>query len=205
MKIKKSAVKVVKRETDLKAIYENVNPTYYGVIVCPGCGHARFEKDFHDVNEATKQLIRKEVSIKWCSKDYCDARTLEEAIEVHKLALFNYNVTEYKFSAIGKVCLRLSWYYRELNSEYEKKFVNYAADSYEKAFIKEDLFEDPREELKILYLLGELNRRLGNYKKSIDWFLLGTKSPAMKLDRFISEEIREQMRKTKTEYKLQNN
>lgn len=200
-KVKSNSIKIVNRESDFRATYEQDNPTYYGVNVCPECGHARFESDFNDVNEASIQLIKKTISQKWKKKNYCNERSLEDAIEVHKLALLNYNITHYKLSAIAKVCLRLSWFYRGIDHEQELKFTKHTVETYEKAYVSENLDENPKEELTILYLLGELNRRLGNFKKAIDWFFMGSKSPVINEEKFISSELKDQMFKVKNEYK----
>ena len=202
-KVKSNCIKIVKRETDFRADYERDNPTYYGVYVCPNCGHARFESDFNDINEASKQLIKKTISAKWGKKDFTDVRSVKDAIEVHRLALLNYNITHYKLSTIAKTCLRLSWFYRETGSELEEKFIKHTVETYELAYVKENLDDNPKEELTILYLLGELNRRLGNYKKAIDWFGMGTRSPVINEEKFISEQLKNQMYVAKNEYKAQ--
>lgn len=200
-KVKAKSIKVTKRFTNFKAEYEKDNPTFYGVDVCPNCGHARFESDFSDVNEAAKKHIKDSISSKWKMKDFCEDRTIEEVIEVHKLALLNYNVTQYKLSAVAKVCLRLSWLYEDLDEGMAEKFAKHARETYEKAYSSENLDDNPKEELTILYLLGELNRREGQFKKAMDWFTLGLKSPIIKDEKFLSESLREQMRVAKDEYK----
>lgn len=200
-KVKAKSIKVVKRDTDFRAEYENDNPTFYGVDVCPNCGHARFESDFNDVNEATKKIIKDKISSKWKEKNLCEERTITDAIEAHKLALLNYNITEYKLSVVAKVCLRLSWFYHGMENEFGDKFAAHARETYEQAYSKENLDDNPKEELTILYLLGELNRREGHYKKAMEWFSLGLKSPVLKDEKFLSESLKEQMRTAKEEFK----
>ncbi|MBN2795973.1 MAG: DUF2225 domain-containing protein [Clostridia bacterium] len=200
-KAKAKSIKVTKRDTDFRAEYESVNPTYYGVDVCPNCGHARFESDFQDINEATRKMIQDKISAKWNNKNLCGERTITDAIDAHKLALLNYNITHYKMSTIAKVCLRLSWFYHGMESDHEDRFALHALESYEKAYTSENLDEDPKEELTILYLLGELNRRFGRYKKAMDWFTLGLRSPVINDEKFLSESLKEQMRLAKDEYK----
>jgi uncharacterized protein (DUF2225 family) len=194
-------MKVKKRDTDFRAEYEFVNPTFYGVDVCPNCGHARFESDFHDVNEAAKKVIQDKISSKWQKKDFCGQRNVSDAIEVHKLALLNYNITHYKVSTIAKACLRLSWFYHGMESDFYDRFAKHALESYEKAYTSENLDENPKEELTILYLLGELNRRFGQYKKAMEWFSLGLRSPVINDEKFLSESLKEQMRLAKNEAK----
>lgn len=200
-KVKSKFIKVVKRDTDFRAEYEFINPTFYGVDVCPNCGHARFESDFQDVNEATKKIIQDKISSKWGNKDFCGERSVNDAAEVHKLALLNYNLTHYKLSTIAKVCLRLSWFYKGLEDGLEDRFAQHALETYEKSYSTENLDENPKEELTILYLLGELNRRFGKYKKAMEWFALGLRSPVINEEKFLSDTLKEQMRVAKDEYK----
>lgn len=200
-KVKSKSVKVVKRDSVFRAEYENDNPTFYGVDVCPNCGHARFESDFQDVTEAAKKVISDKISSKWKSKDFCQERSINDAAEAHKLALLNYNLTSYKLSVIAKVCLRLSWFYHGLENGLEEKFATHARETYEKAYTNENLDDNPKEELTILYLLGELNRREGHFKKAMDWFALALKSPVIKQDKFLNDSILEQMRISKEEFK----
>jgi len=200
-KAKSKSIKVLKRDTDFRADYESVNPTFYGVDVCPNCGHARFESDFNDVNEAAKKMIQDQISSKWQHKDFGNERTMNDAAEAHKLALINYNVTHYKVSTIAKVCLRLSWFYRGGDDGLEERFAEFAMNSYEKAYSSENLDDNPKEELTILYLLGELNRRFKKYKQAMDWFGLALRSPVINDDKYLSELVKEQMRLAKDEFK----
>lgn len=202
-KVKSNCIKVKKRYSDFRAEYEFDNPTFYGVDVCPECGHARFESDFNDVNEATIKLIKDKISSKWKSKDLCGERSINDAAEAHKLALLNYNITHYKLSTIAKVCLRLSWFYHGLESGLDERFAKHALDSYEQAYSKENLDDNHKEELTILYLMGELNRRAGNYRKAMDWFSLGLRSPVINDEKFLSESLKDQMRVAKDESKKQ--
>jgi uncharacterized protein len=200
-KAKSKYVKVKSRDSDFRAEYEFVNPTFYGVDVCPACGHARFESDFQDVNEAAKKNIQDKISAKWKNKNLCGERSINDAAEAHKLALLNYNVTHYKISTIAKVCLRLSWFYHGLESDLGDRFAQHALSSYEKAYTQENLDENPKEELSILYLLGELSRRFGQYKKAMDWFSLGLRSPVINDEKFLAESLKEQMQVAKKEFK----
>lgn len=200
-KPKSKAVKVLKRDTEFRADYESVNPTFYGVDVCPHCGHARFESDFNDVTEAAKKMIEDQISSKWQFKDFGVERSINDAAEAHKLALLNYNITHYKISAIAKVCLRLSWFYKGLEGGLDDRFAEHALQSYEKAYSTENLDDNPKEELTILYLLGELNRRFKKYKNAMDWFGLALRSPVLNEDKYLSELVRDQMRVAKDEFK----
>jgi len=200
-KAKSKSIKVLTRDTDFRAEYETVNPTFYGVDVCPHCGHARFESDFQDVNVAAKKIVEDQISSKWQRKDFGGERSVNDAVEAHKLALINYNLTHYKASVIAKACLRLSWFFRGLDGGMDEKFAEHAMISYEKAYSTEDLDANPKEELTILYLLGELNRRFKRYKQAMDWFGLALKNPSINDDKYLSDLIKDQMRLAKEEYK----
>ncbi len=59
------------------------------------------------------------------------------------------------------------WFYRSVNDEKEMDFAKYALESFEEAYLNENLDNDLDNELTILYLVGELYRSLGHYEKAV--------------------------------------
>jgi len=90
-----------------------------------------------------------------------------------------------------------------MNSPLAEKFAVHARQTYEEAYMQENLDDNPKEELTILYLLGELNRREGNFKKAMEWFSLGLRSPILKNEKFLSESLKDQMVIAKNDFKKQ--
>lgn len=170
--VKKSAIKTKLRERDFHAYYSGASPVYYGVICCPNCGYAKFEKDFlEDISPAEKSIVKDLITKNWRYQNFCEERDLQNTIKVHLIALANYKILKASTNILGKLYLRLAWFYRELeNQEDELKYIKLAIDSFQHSFENEKLDIDPEKEIEIIYLVGELNRRIGNYKEAIQWF-----------------------------------
>jgi uncharacterized protein (DUF2225 family) len=115
--------------------------------------------------------IRERISSHWRTQNFLGQRDTAAAIKVHLIALLNYKVLETSYTTLGKLYLRLAWFYRELENESEsKKYVKLALDAYVMSYETERLSDEPERELEIIYLIGELNRQLGNYKEAVRWY-----------------------------------
>jgi len=170
--VKTSAIRAKERKKDFHTIFAGENPTFYGVICCPLCGYAKFENDFkQEVSLKTAQIIKSTITKSWKTQDYTQERDLNLAIKVHLIALVNYNILKEKQVVVGKLLLRLAWFYDELgNQEESTKYVGLALEAFLKSYEQEKNEDSEEKELEIIYLLGELNRQLKNYKEAIRWF-----------------------------------
>lgn len=200
-KVRTYKVVVKKRHPDYYTEYGGENPTYYGVFVCPVCGYSAFEGDFSEISENEKQIIIQAVGMQWKGKSYSGKRSIKEAIEAHKLALLAYDLRNYKSSIIGKVALRLSWFYREEgNKESESYYKKIVLNRFQKAFSEERLDEKADEEIVIMYLIGELLRQEGELESAIKWYDKVLKNPTIKRKRHLEKRIRTQWSLAHDEY-----
>lgn len=166
-KLRLSQIRQVKRDSDLCTYFEGENPYFYEVAVCPHCGYA-FTTNFGPVKKERRELILKEYIQKITHKDYTGRRNLHEALNVHKLGLLCGNLNQEKRSVLAGLCLHIAWFYRyEGNEEEEKKYLRYACDLYQEAYQKESLVGGTAN--LIIYLIGELEGRLGNYLTATQW------------------------------------
>lgn len=200
-KVRTSAVRVSKRDKDFCPYYEGENPLFYGVFVCEHCGYAALEGSFSKINLEDREKIKNVISPKWKSRNYGERRNIDEAIEVYKLALLCCEILGNKSSIQGKICLRLSWFYRYKNEKEEKKFIDFTIKSFEKAYTGERIDGNEYDEVVVLYLLGELNRRMENYSESIVWFDKALSNPEIKRKRHIELKARDQWSLAREEYK----
>jgi len=202
-KVRTSAVRVKKRDADYCTYYEGENPLFYEVFVCPHCGYAALEKVFDDITPSQKQLFLSKISKQWVQRDLGKERTVQDAIEVYKLALLCSEVLHQKKDRLGLICLRLAWWYRFLeDEEKEKIFLQHAVNCFEEVFrfgtrTNGNLVDD----IMLLYLLGELNRRLGKYEEAISWFNRTISQPGIQMRKIIEEQAREQWRLAKEAYR----
>jgi len=203
-KVKTSAVKIIKRDSDFCAYYGGENPTFYGVYVCPKCGYASFESVYDKISIAQIAQVKQKVMANWKGKDYGGKRNLDDAIAVHKLALLNYNVMSASKFLLAKACLRLAWFHRQQeDSEKEMQFVKHAAQMYELAYTNEDFEGSGEKEYVVYYLLGELNRRLGEFRKASTFYDMAIRHPEIETQKQIKQMAQDQRMVASDEYRKQ--
>lgn len=192
--VKTSAIRAKERRKDFHTIFNGENPTFYGIICCPSCGYTKFESDFKQaVTLKQKETVKELISKNWKSQDYTGSRDLNSAIKVHLIALINYNLLKEKQAIIGKLLLRLAWFYDELGSEMDtKKYTELALNAFIKSYELEKREEDDEKELEVIYLIGELNRQLGNFKEAIRWYEMVVRHEFAYKNRLIKTYAKEQ-------------
>jgi len=149
----------------------NYNPHFYFVNVCPECGFA-FSEEFSDqFPKGTKEIICVQISGNWTKRDFGQVRDIQQALESYKLAILAGSLKREKNAVLAGLCLRLAWLYRsENNGEQEKRFMGMALKAYEESYVLSDFAGTSMSELKVLFVIGELSRRLGQYPKAISYF-----------------------------------
>ncbi len=170
--VRTSAIRTKSRMKDFHATFHGENPTYYGVICCPSCGYAQFESDFKKkVTDTDRDKIQLVISTNWKTQDFTKERSVEDAIRVHTIAIASYKLKNAPASTMAKLYLRLAWFYRE-NELFadSKKYMRLALDAFIDSYENEKLDEMSGKELETIYLIGELNRQLGNFSEAVRWF-----------------------------------
>ena len=207
-KVKTSQCRVEKRDEDFCTYYKGENPIFYDVFICPICGYSAMEGNFVEINQLRKDKVKKHISEKWSKKSYSGKRDIEDALECYKLALYCSQVIEADNSVMASICIRLGWLYRMKNkTEEEEKFLNHAINFYTKAYEKESFPIGQMNEPTLLYIIGELYRRIGEYTESVKWFDRAVKHPLKHEKPIIEKMARDQwhlasqQRKENGEYK----
>lgn len=179
---------------------DQYNSLYYQINVCPSCGFA-FNNEYSKVfTTYAKTMIQSNIADKWQSRDYGSARDLSTAIETFKLAIYAASLKDERHFVLGGLCMRLSWIYRQENQpEDEQRFLKLAIKEYDASFLHSD-FTNTWSETKILYMLGELNRRAGEFKQAINFFSRVVNHPDRNEDLLILNRTREQWALTTEEF-----
>jgi len=202
-KVRTSSIRMLKRDSDFCPYYTSENPLFYSVYVCNNCGYGALEGSFNSIVDSGKQSIRDFVTPKWHKRDFGGKRSVKDAIDAYKIALLCHQITKSPKSIIGNICLRLAWFYRYLEDSREMEFINHAIKSFESAYIGERIDKDQHfDEIVVLYIIGELNRRAGNYKEAISWFNKTLEHKNIKKKRHIELKAREQWALTREQYKM---
>ncbi len=171
-KIKEGKIKFVKRDTDMFRHFEGLSPYLYEINVCPECGFSFSDSNKYELTDTQIRKVAEIISTKWNKHDYGGERTVMQAVEAYKLALLSAQVVSMKDSVLAGICMRICWLNRMAgNDEEEKKYMKGAVEFFEKVYDKEDLSgsEGLGPEM-VVYLLGELNYRLGNHSDAVKWF-----------------------------------
>lgn len=188
-KLRLSKVRQVKRDSDLCAYFEGENPYFYEAVVCPHCGYA-FTTSFGPVKKERQELITTEYIKKITRKDYTGPRTLGDALNVYKLALLCGNLNEEKKSVIANLCLHIAWFYRYTSDEEaEQKYLRYTCDLYREAYQRENGATQEGSPNLVIYIIGELEGRLGNYAEACRW--LGRLLNVRNLEPYLRELLQE--------------
>ncbi len=185
--VKSGKVKLQSLDTDLRPIYQNMDPLKYDAIVCPKCGFAALNRFFKYVTSAQATLVKTNISASFRGiKESGNIFTYDDAIARHKLALVNSIVKKAKTSEKAYTCLKTAWVIRGKAETLSKELPDYkqqivalakeeldflgkAYDGFDEAFSKESFPLCGMDEITITLLMAELARRVGKIEESSRW------------------------------------
>lgn len=169
--IKVNVPRVASRDSDFFIRYIADNPYFYEVWICPSCGYSALKSYFPKLRDYQAKLVKEKITPKWVDREYALPFNEKIAIERYKLALVNSLIIESKSSTKGIICLKIAWIYRLILDETnEKNYIKQALIALEDAYINEKLPIYGLDRFSIMYLIGELNRRIGENTIALRWF-----------------------------------
>lgn len=201
MKAKVNSCKVEKKDEDFCTHYVDLNPMYYDIFVCPFCAYSASENSFEKITEVEIKLLKDAFSARKVGRSFCTERSLDDAIAVYKLAIYTAELRKAKSSLLAGLCLKLAWLYRFAGDKQEEVFLKYALQNYLVAFDSEELPFGNLNGISMMYLLGELSRRLGKFNDAIVWFGKAVASPERGANPKIERLARDQWALAKEEHK----
>ncbi|MDF2720390.1 MAG: hypothetical protein K0Q59_65 [Paenibacillus sp.] len=167
-RVRSSFRKAAKTESDFCVHYKGINPDFYVVRVCPFCGFAFSENFSETMNVKQRQMYHDKIGRNWSGLDLTGERDWSSAVQSYKLALVCAQIKGEKGRVVAGLLHHIAWLYRyKDNKEQEKRFMEFALDAYIKVFETE---ADEVNNARLMYLIGELHRRLTNYHKAVLWF-----------------------------------
>lgn len=185
--VKSGKVKLLTLDTDLRPIYQSMDPLKYDAIVCPSCGYAALNRFFKYVTSAQAGLIKNNITAAFRGmKETGTIYDYDDAIARHKLALVNAIVKKSKVSERAYTCLKTAWVIRGKSEHLSKdlpdyskqlvalekeelEFLDKAYTGFEEAFSKEDFPMCGMDESTITLLMAELARKSGKYDAAGRW------------------------------------
>lgn len=164
LRIRKSRQRVSKVDKDFAMHCIGPNPVHYIVSVCPSCGFS-FTPGFTYLPKDDLQQLK--LLLVPSKEDFSGERTHNLAVLSFQRAIWCANLKKEKENTKAGLYLHLAWTHRFAGEEKEEK-INLMNALYH--YIKVYEVEEITEEAKVMYLIGELHRRLGNDNEAIRWF-----------------------------------
>ncbi|MBP7792754.1 MAG: DUF2225 domain-containing protein [Candidatus Goldbacteria bacterium] len=176
-RVKPSFLKVKSVDSDFHKTYEIVNPVLYAITTCNECNYSARNSDYDKVTlEYHKEIIDLAMSIKNSKKNVIFKNeknpSIEEVINKHLLAIYFYKSFKPENpSIISGLYMHLVWIYRDAGDvAKEREYVKYAIEYYVKTYERGIQIPEKIGVPGIMYLIGDLNRRLENYSEAVQWF-----------------------------------
>jgi Uncharacterized protein conserved in bacteria len=168
-RVRPSFKRPYKTDSDFCGFYKDgINPEYYVVRVCPECGFASTENSTSRLSDKQRSNYWEQIGKQWRQRDYSGERTCEQALETYKLALLCAQVINESARVTASILHHIAWLYRELNNEEQEiRFMRFALDAYVRVYETEGASLN---NARLMYLIGELNRRTGNANDAVRWF-----------------------------------
>lgn len=185
--VKSGKVKLANLDTDLRPIYQHMDPLKYDAIVCPNCGFSALNRFFKYVTTAQAGLIKNNITAAFRGiKDSGNIYSYDDAIARHKLALVNAIIKKSKTSERAYTCLKTAWVIRGKSEslsknlpDYNKQiedlgkeeidFVTKAYVGFDEAYSKETFPMCGMDEITITLLMADLARRIGKFDEAGRW------------------------------------
>lgn len=209
-RVRSGSLTMVQRDTDFYTRFKehSLNPILYTVNVCPVCGFAFTDQFKEKLTTWEKQAVGEQIAAKWTPKNFGLIRQIPEAIVSYKLGIYAAEMTDQPHSVKAGLYLRLAWLYRsQENHEQEQRFLTMAVDEYEQSYVHSDYARADKEmsEVRLLYLIGELYRRLEQYDLAIKYFGKALAFRNTTLESGIIKMAQDQWQIAREEYKEKQN
>lgn len=193
-RVKSNGYSLIGRDTDFCPHYNGINPFIYQVTICPQCHYAAPSKTF-GTEHPTDELARLRTLLPLLRKK--DA-------EIEFEPTWNYAATSFEFLIrtlqickkptykLAPLFLKTAWCYRFIgDTEKELFFLELACKELENNYLSSNI-QSEMSEVRQIYLIGELKRRLGRYDEAISWFGKAVSHPQIKTEPEIERLTREQ-------------
>jgi hypothetical protein len=204
-RMRNSSIRVKEQETDFSNIFEGECPYLYAVTVCPTCTFAAKNTDFEKIRvQAEAKIMSASKQLRASTRPKPDIfglgpSTPEIAVKRYELVIAFYKMRYVMdLGVLANMYLQLVWLYRLMkNKEKEQLALAQAAAAYENYLAKAYNLPESLGEPGIIYLIGDMYRRMEKYKESCRFFEQALASKEIKDYPKIADMIRDMMMMTK--------
>ncbi len=172
-KLFESKLKQLNHDAEMRPHFEDIEPIHYKVWVCPGCLYANFLNRWSDLSASQRSILKESVE-----KRRSDFEGLpepdgdaERAINGYRLVIECLTQIKSGSNVIASAWLNLAWLYDDwADVDLAAAARKNSLEAYEEFYFQERSLT-PSLELQALYIIGALNKRLGNIKQAHEYFL----------------------------------
>ncbi|MEX1023036.1 MAG: DUF2225 domain-containing protein [Dehalococcoidia bacterium] len=171
LRVRTRAVRPAERESDFHVKYHSINPTHYGVVVCPGCAYAAYFDDFATLDDISRAKLweDRDARIALATGLTNGMRSAEDAVTVLDLALRCYTLRGANDSRRAVLQHRRAWLERDAgNQSAERSWLIRSRESYQRAYEHDNRISEEAA-ARIAYLVGDLSLRLGELHEAAQW------------------------------------
>lgn len=177
VRVRTRAVRPKERESDFHVRYEEVNPTWYGIVICPGCAYAAYQDDFAALEDGARARLwdGREERLAMLPRPLTGSRTLADAVTALDVAMRCYEDRGATDSRRAVLQHRRAWLERESgDAAAERMWLTRSRDSYIRAFEGDKRLSEEAA-ARIAYLVGDLSERLGDLRVAAQWLETATR------------------------------
>ena len=171
LRVRTRAVRPRDRESDFHVRYQGINPTWYGVVICPGCAFAAYLDDFNSLEEHTRGVLwdDRDARVALAGGPLNGVREEGDAVTALELAIRCYELRGASDSRRAVLQQRRAWLERERGSgATERIWLTRARESFQRAFEADSRLSEEAA-ARIAYLVGDLSSRLGDLPGAAQW------------------------------------
>lgn len=175
--VRDSKLKQVSRTKELRVKYQEIEPMFHDICICPECYYARTRQDFQQANHIEKQKLEDSKTLR---KDkynlqFTSVPTWGFVIKAYKLAIECYvsRPTGKTEDKVAGLWMKLAWIYDDLGDEEKAKTAREEAlEKYKSAYAMGTGSDE--NDHKIEYLVGKVSHSLGKIKDARDYMFKAT-------------------------------
>jgi uncharacterized protein (DUF2225 family) len=176
-RMRQGSMRVKEKWTDFGSLYEGLCPYFYAVTVCPHCLVAARNDEFEKFNagyEPKLMEFSKRARAQAAKPDIFKPGEidLESAVKRHDLAIACHKIRVHSEPGeLAGLWLHIVWMWRlSGNAAMERKALENALAAYLVFFEKGVKLPEKLGEPGVLYLIGEILRRLDRYQEAREYF-----------------------------------
>jgi uncharacterized protein (DUF2225 family) len=209
-RLRPSALRAKEKWSDFGCLYDGHNPYFYAITACPHCLVAARNEEFEKFNAAYEPRLMefskkmRAAAAKPAIFGLGDA-TAEQAVKRHELAIACHKLRAHgEAGELAGLLIHIVWI-RRINgdAEGERKALQAAVDAYKHFYEKGNKLPEKLGEPGVLYLIGELLRRLGQVREARQYYSKALSSKELEAFPNIDSLVREQMLVAKDQLEAQ--